>query len=209
MIRPEFVRITISLARKTPALLLLLSVVLGLLGPPGAPLFAGEPSQPSASPVAPELTGDSWLNLPKGSTLSLASRKGKVTIVHFWTFGCINCKRNLPAYDRWWKRFADKGVVVIGIHAPETEAERDPANVARKVKELGISYPVLLDLDHQNWNRWQQHIWPAIYLIDKQARARYLWEGELEYQHAGGEAKMTQHILDLLREQDHHAAATR
>jgi peroxiredoxin len=198
-----------ALARKAPALLLLLSVVLGLLGPPGAPLFAGEPSQALASPVAPELTGDSWLNLPKGSTLSLASRKGKVTIVHFWTFGCINCKRNLPAYERWWKRFADVGVVVIGIHTPETEAERHPANAARKVKELGISYPVLLDSDHQNWKRWQQHIWPAIYLIDKQGHARYLWEGELEYQHAGGEAKMTQHILDLLREQDPHGPATR
>jgi peroxiredoxin len=200
---------TITLARKAPALLLLLPVALGLLGLPGAPLFAGEPSQPLASPEAPELIGDSWLNLPKGSTLSLASQKGKVTIVHFWTFGCINCKRNLAAYDRWWRRFADKGVVVIGIHTPETEAERDPANAARKVKELGISYPVLLDSDHQNWNRWQQHLWPAIYLIDKQGRARYLWEGELEYQHAGGEAKMTQHILDLLREQDHHGPATR
>jgi thiol-disulfide isomerase/thioredoxin len=198
-----------TLARKAPALLLLLTAELGLLGPPGAPLFAGEPAQPLASPVAPELTGDSWLNLPKGGTLSLASRKGKVTIVHFWTFGCINCKRNLPAYERWWKRFADVGVAVIGIHTPETEAERDPANVARKVKDLGISYPVLLDSDHQNWNRWQQDIWPAIYLIDKQGRARYLWEGELEYQNAGGEAKMTQHILDLLREPDHHGPATR
>jgi thiol-disulfide isomerase/thioredoxin len=203
------VRITISLARKTRALLLLLSVVLGLLGPPGAPLLAGEPSQVPASPVTPELTGDSWLNLRKGSTLSLASRIGKVTIVHFWTFGCINCKRNLPAYERWRKRFADKGVVVIGIHTPETEAERNPANAAKKVKELGISFPVLLDSDQQNWKRWQQHIWPAIYLIDKQGRARYLWEGELEYQKAGGEAKMTQHILDLLREQDHHGPATR
>jgi thiol-disulfide isomerase/thioredoxin len=200
---------TITLARKALALLLMLAVALGLLGPPGTPLLAREPSQPLASLAAPELTGDSWLNLPKGSTLSLASRKGKVTIVHFWTFGCINCKRNLPAYDRWWKRFADKGVVVIGIHTPETEAERDPANVARKAKELGISYPVLLDSDHQNWNRWQQHLWPAIYLIDKQGRARYLWEGELEYQNAGGEAKMTQHILDLLREQDYHGPATR
>lgn len=206
---PIFAPMTITLPRKASALLLLLPVALGLLGLPGALLFAGEPSQPSESPVAPELTGDSWLNLPKGSTLSLASRKGKVTIVHFWTFGCINCKRNLAAYDRWWKRFADKGVVVIGIHTPETEAERDPANAARKVKELGISYPVLLDSDHQNWNRWQQHIWPAIYLIDKQGRARYLWEGELEYQKAGGETKMTQHILDLLREQDRHGPATR
>jgi len=190
---------TITLARRAPTLLLLLPVALGLLGPPCTPLLAGESSQPSAGVVAPELTGDSWLNLPKGSTLSLASRKGKVTIVHFWTFGCINCKRNLPAYDRWWKRFAGNGVVVIGIHTPESEAERDPANVAKKVKELGIAYPVLLDPDRPNWNRWHQRIWPAIYLIDKQGRVRYLWEGELEYQNAGGETKMTRLILELLR----------
>jgi thiol-disulfide isomerase/thioredoxin len=190
---------TTTLARTAPALMRMLPVALGLLGPPCTPLLASEPSQPSAGVLAPELTGDSWLNLPKGSTLSLASRKGKVTIVHFWTFGCINCKRNLPAYDRWWKRFADKGVVVIGIHTPETEAERDPANVAKRVKELGIAYPVLLDSDHRNWNRWQQRIWPAIYLIDKQGRVRYLWEGELEYQNAGGEAKMTRLIVELLR----------
>jgi peroxiredoxin len=149
--------------------------------------------------VAPELTGDSWLNVPKGTKLSLASRKGKVTIVHFWTFACINCKRNLAAYDRWWKRFAGNGVVVIGVHTPETEPERDPANVAKKAKELGIAYPVLLDAKHENWNRWQQSMWPAIYLIDKQGRVRYVWEGELEYQDAGGEAKMTRLIVELLK----------
>jgi peroxiredoxin len=189
----------ITLARRASTLLLMLPVFLGLLGARGGPLLAGEPSQPLVGSVTPELTGDSWINLPKGSTLSLASRKGKVTVVHFWTFGCINCKRNLPAYDRWWRRFAGNGVVVIGIHTPETEAERDPTNVAKKVKELGIAYPVLLDAEHQNWNRWQQSIWPAIYLIDKQGRVRYVWKGELEYQKAGGEAKMTQLILDLLR----------
>ena len=190
---------TFTLTRKAPAHWLLLPVALGLLGAAGGPLLAGERSQSLVGSAAPELTGDSWLNLPKGSTLSLASRKGKVTIVHFWTFGCINCKRNLPAYDRWWKRFATNGVVVIGIHTPESEAERDPANVAKRVKELGIAYPVLLDPDRQNWNRWQQRWWPAIYLIDKQGRVRYVWECELEYQKADGEAKMTQLIVDLLR----------
>jgi thiol-disulfide isomerase/thioredoxin len=189
---------TIATARKAPALLLVLWVALGGLNRSGSPVLAGEPAPPSTGVVAPELTGDSWLNLPKGSSPWLASRKGKVTVVHFWTFGCINCKRNLPAYDRWWKRFADKGMLVIGIHTPETEAERDPANVAKKLKEFGITYPVLLDPERQNWNRWQQRIWPTIYLVDKQGRVRYLWEGELEYQKAGGETKMTRLILDLL-----------
>ena len=155
---------------------------------------------PSVGLAAPELTGDTWLNLPKGSRLTLASRKGKVTILHFWTFGCINCKHNLPAYNRWQRRYAAKGVLVIGIHTPETEAERKPANVTRKARELDISYPVLVDSDHENWRRWQQRVWPTIYLIDKQGRVRYGWDGELEYQDAGGEAKMTGLIEALLKE---------
>ncbi len=149
----------------------------------------------------PELVGDSWLNLPQGTPRpTFASRKGKVTIVHFWTYGCINCRRNLAAYDRWQKRYAARGVMVIGIHTPETEAEGKPANVAKKVKELGITYPVLLDPKRANWSRWPQHIWPSIYLVDKKGLVKYVWEGELEYRGAGGEAKMTRLIETLLRE---------
>jgi thiol-disulfide isomerase/thioredoxin len=151
-------------------------------------------------PPAPALVGNAWLNLTNGGRLSLASRKGKVTVVHFWTFDCINCKHNLPYYLRWRRRFAVEGLEVIGIHTPETAPERDAANVARKVKELGIDYPVLLDPERVNWDRWQQRYWPAIYLLDKQGRVRYCWEGELEYQDAGGNGKMTSLIEGLLRE---------
>ncbi len=180
--------------------LLMLLAGLALPASTAAPLCAAEASEPAAAMPAPELTGKLWLNLPSGSALSLASRKGKVTILHFWTYGCINCRRNLPAYDRWHKRFASKGVLVIGIHSPETEAERNPSNVEKKVKELGIAYPVLVDSERQNWNRWQQRAWPAICLIDKQGRVRYGWEGELEYRGAGGEAKMTRLVEALLKE---------
>ncbi len=154
----------------------------------------------TASVSAPELAGNSWLNVPAGTKLSLAARKGKVTVVHFWTFGCINCKRNLPAYNEWQKRFSARGVEIIGIHTPETEAEKDPANVAKKVKELGITYPVLIDESSNNWKLWQQRCWPTVYLVDRQGRVRYAWEGELEWQHAGGTAKMTQLIETLLAE---------
>jgi thiol-disulfide isomerase/thioredoxin len=132
--------------------------------------------------------------------MSLASRKGKVTVVHFWTFDCINCRHNLPWYLQWRRRFAARGLEIIGVHTPETDAEHDPANVAKKVKELGIAYPVLLDADRRNWNRWQQRYWPAIWLVDKQGRVRYCWEGELEYQGLGGNAKMTELIEGLLKE---------
>lgn len=123
-----------------------------------------------------------------------------MTVVHFWTFDCINCKRNLPFYDKWQKRFAGRGLEIIGIHTPETAAERKSENVAKKVKELGISYPVLIDQQEQNWKLWQQRCWPTVYLIDKRGRVRFTWEGELEYQGAGGNEKVTRWIETLLDE---------
>lgn len=160
----------------------------------------GETSASKGGP-APELVGDSWLNPPQGPRPTFAARKGKVTIVHFWTYGCINCRRNLPTYNRWWQRYAARGVLVIGIHSPETNAESKSTNVVKKVKELRITYPVFLDPKRTNWNRWHQSVWPTVYLVDKQGRVRYAWEGELEYQGAGGEAKMTRLIEAMLKEE--------
>jgi peptide-methionine (R)-S-oxide reductase len=158
-------------------------------------------SLPGASKlVAPELVGTSWLNTPAGKPLSLASRRGKVTIVEFWTYGCSNCRANLPAYARWHKKFADKGVAVIGIHTPETPGERDPKSVARQVKALGITYPVLLDANRENWNRWKQQYWPTVYVLDKSGRVRTKWEGELAYGGRNGEAKIAALVEDLLKE---------
>lgn len=174
----------------------LICILLGL----GAPKASLAAENKMAAVPAPELAGNSWLNVPAATKLSLAARKGKVTVVHFWTFGCINCKRNLPAYNEWQKRFSARGVEIIGIHTPETEEEKDPANVAKKVKELGITYPVLIDENSNNWKLWQQRCWPTVYLVDKQGRVRYAWEGELEWQGAGGNAKMTQLIETLLAE---------
>ena len=190
----------IATARKAPSALLGVGVALGLLGAAATPLLAGESTQPSAAFEAPELIGDSWLNVPKGTQLSIASRKGKVTVLHFWTYGCINCKHNLPAYDRWQKRFAAKGLMVIGIHSPETKEEAELTNVTKKVKEYGITYPVLVDSELQNWKRWQQRVWPAVCLIDKNGWVRYGWEGELGPPSSGVEARLTQLIEALLKE---------
>lgn len=150
--------------------------------------------------VPPELVGGPWLNTPKNTPVKIAGRKGKVTVIEFWTFGCINCRRNLPIYARWQKRFEKQGVVIIGVHTPETEEEKIADNVIKRVKELGITYPVLLDQKNENWNRWGQRYWPTVYLIDKQGHVRYGWEGELEYNRAGGEEKMAKRIQLLLDE---------
>ena len=117
------------------------------------------PSNTSVRKIAaPELTGTEWLNTPKDEPLKLGSRRGKVTVLHFWTFGCINCKRNLPAYTRWQKMFAKQDVQVIGVHTPETDEEKVSANVARNVKKVGITYPILIDGKSENWKRWHQSL---------------------------------------------------
>jgi thiol-disulfide isomerase/thioredoxin len=149
---------------------------------------------------APELQGARWLNAPNGP-ISLSARRGLVTVVHFWTYGCINCKHNLPIYARWQQRFAPEHVEIIGIHSPEFEAEAIPDNVAKKAKELGITYPVLLDPSLVNWRKWKQQFWPAVYLVDRKGRIRYRWDGEMNYGQLEGEKIMTALIEQLLREQ--------
>ncbi len=151
---------------------------------------------------APEFEGTAWLQAPGGAPVRLAARRGTVSVVHFWTLGCINCKRNLPIYERWHKRFSPQGVAVVGIHTPEFEGEKVQENVERAVRHHGITYPILLDPDYKNWERWSQRVWPAVYLVDKKGRLRYRWEGEMNIADVAGEEKMTVKIEELLREPD-------
>lgn len=148
---------------------------------------------------APSLVGEPslWLNT---DSKPVAFEKGRVYVVHFWTFGCINCQRNLPHYAKWQKRFAGEKVTFIGVHTPETEDEKRFENVQSAVKREGITYPVLFDPKSENWKSWQQVYWPTVYLIDKKGRVRYYWFGELEWQNAGGEAKMRGYLRKLLDE---------
>jgi thiol-disulfide isomerase/thioredoxin len=163
-------------------------------------LFADEARQFLAfSRPAPKLAGEAqdWLNT---GGKKLEFEKGRVYVVTFWTYGCINCQRNLPSYARWQKRFAGKNVTLIGIHTPESEAEKKRENVLQQVKKLGITYPVLLDPSATNWQRWEQQIWPTVFLVDKRGQVRCRWLGELDWQHAGGEDKMARRIEALLSE---------
>lgn len=159
-------------------------------------------AQNTKAPQAPELVGGPWLNTPKNKPLTLAARKGKVTVVEFWTFACSNCQANLPAYARWHDKFNKQGVEIIGVHTPEFDFERDPKNVARRVQNLGIKYPILIDSKSENWRRWNQQYWPTVYLIDKAGRVRHTHIGELRAQ----EAQVTKHIETLLREPAPQAA---
>jgi thiol-disulfide isomerase/thioredoxin len=147
---------------------------------------------------APELTGISqWIG---SDGFKLADLKGKVVVLHFWTFGCINCQHNLPYYNKWQEDFAKKDVQIVGVHTPETSAEADATNVAAEVKRLNIKYPVAVDSASATWKAYENRYWPSVYLIDKQGNIRYRWDGELEYQDAGGDKAMRAKIKELLAE---------
>ena len=159
-------------------------------------LLSKEPSQ--IPQKAPELTQiDHWIN---SDGLKLADQKGKVVVLHFWTFDCINCQHNLPYYNKWQTDFAKDGVQIIGVHTPETSFEADPKNVATQVKKRDIKYAVAVDTDGATWKAYENRFWPSIYLIDKQGRIRYRWEGELEYKNAGGDKTLRAQIRALLAE---------
>jgi peroxiredoxin len=147
---------------------------------------------------APELTQiDHWIN---SDGLKLAEQKGKVVVLHFWTFGCINCQHNLPYYNKWQADFSHDDVQIIGVHTPETSGEADPETVAAQVARLKIQYPVAIDTDGATWKAYENRSWPSVYVIDKQGQIRYRWEGELEYQDAGGNKLMRTKIKELLAE---------
>ncbi len=129
--------------------------------------------------TAPEIKGiNQWIN-SNGETI--ASLKGKVVLVDFWTYSCINCQRTLPYVTRWYDNYKDKGLVVLGIHAPEFSFEKITANVQNAVVENKINYPVGLDNDFATWNNYSNRFWPASYLIDKEGKIRRTHFGEGEY----------------------------
>lgn len=156
--------------------------------------------QPAAMKIAaPELRDiTEWLNT---KPLELKAQQGKVVVLHFWAFGCINCIRNLPHYQEWHKRFADKEVLFVGVHTPETKDESNLERVRQMVKDNDMRYPIAVDNGWKTWEAWGNRYWPAVYLIDKKGFVRYRWDGELNWQGSKGEAVMRQKIEELLAEQ--------
>jgi cytochrome c biogenesis protein CcdA/thiol-disulfide isomerase/thioredoxin len=119
-----------------------------------------------------------WLNSPP---LDAQALKGKVVLVDFWTYSCINCLRSLPYVKAWAEKYRDQGLVVIGVHAPEFAFERDVSNVTKAMKDLGITYPVAIDNEFKIWRAFNNEYWPAHYFADAQGRIRYHHFGEGAY----------------------------
>lgn len=157
---------------------------------------ATSPLNLPAEGALPDLSGAvKWLN---SAPLTAADLKGKVVLIDFWTYSCINCLRSLPYVNAWAKKYHDQGLVVIGVHAPEFAFERDFDNVRKAVHDLGINYPVALDNDFAIWHGFNNQYWPAHYFIDAQGQIRYHHFGEGDY------AQSEQVIQQLLSEAGHN-----
>jgi cytochrome c biogenesis protein CcdA/thiol-disulfide isomerase/thioredoxin len=143
--------------------------------------FAPPPTVALADEGAmPEFAGGrEWIN---SLALSRESLRGKVVLVDFWTFECINCLHALPHVKELYAKYKDQGLVVIGVHTPELARERVAANVRAAVKDLGISYPVVIDGDYAIWNAWRNEYWPAAYFVDAKGMVRYHHFGEGNYE---------------------------
>ena len=144
-------------------------------------LFGLHSGRKGASPGRfPPLEGaTAWLNT---APIDPSQLRGRVVLVEFWTYSCINWRRAFPYTRAWANAYAGRGLTVIGVHAPEFEFEKDIERVRREVKERGIDYPVLADNGHAVWRAFGNNYWPAVYLIDAQGRVRYSHFGEGQYE---------------------------
>jgi thiol-disulfide isomerase/thioredoxin len=146
---------------------------------------------------APEMAGiQDWVN---SSPLKIAELRGKVVLIDFWTYSCINCVRTLPYITRWDTKYRGKGLVIIGVHSPEFEFEKKLDNVKAATEKYGIHYPVALDSDLKTWSNFKNEYWPAHYLINKDGRVVYTHFGEGEYDVTEGNIRT---LLGLGAEQD-------
>src|SRR5213596_1483539 len=128
----------------------------------------------------PSLGGaTAWLNAPP---LSAADLRGKVVLIDFWTYTCINWLRTLPYVRAWADKYRDHGVVVIGVHTPEFPFEHDIENVRRAARDMRVAYPIAVDSDYAIWHAFANHYWPALYVADAQGHLRYHHFGEGAYE---------------------------
>ncbi len=143
---------------------------------------------------APELRGEVWLNTPE--PLSMVALRGQVVLIDFWDYTCINCLHTLPYLREWHRRYHQKGLVIVGVHAPEFAFAKDSQMVEEAVLALALPYPVTLDNAYQTWNAYANRAWPAKYLVDQDGYIRAFHYGEGAYQ------EFEEAIQQLLKERD-------
>ncbi len=169
---------------------------------PAAPGDLGAACSPGGTALqncghAPAITGiSSWLNTRGDRPLSLAALRGKVVLIDFWTYSCINCQRTLPHVESWYRSYARSGLVVIGVHTPEFAFEHVRSNVEHQAAALGVKYPIAIDNHYATWNAYQNQYWPAEYLVDATGTIRHVSFGE------GGYGDTESLIRQLLHQAD-------
>ena len=148
---------------------------------------------------APELQESApWINAEK--PLQLSDLHNTVVVLHFYAFGCINCKNNYPVYLGWQETFRDENVAIIGIQTPETKAEHDIDLIRQRAEEAGFTFPILADIEKNNWQAWGNSMWPSVYVLDKQGYIREFWPGELRWEGATGDKYLQEQIEKLMKE---------
>src|ERR1700719_4137523 len=169
-----------------------LFTVVRMPAPPAPASTTGGQVQPvGARHPAPDFTGiEGWLNT---TPLTLANLRGKVDLIDFWTFSCVNCVRTIPHLQALYSDYRNDGFVIVGVHSPEFDFEKVPANVAAAVTRLGVTWPVAIDSQMATWNAYQNQFWPAEYLLDQQGRVAYNNFGE------GGYAQTDAAVAQLLK----------
>jgi cytochrome c biogenesis protein CcdA/thiol-disulfide isomerase/thioredoxin len=142
--------------------------------------------------IAPDITaGGEWFN---SEPLTLTQLKGKVVVIDFWTYSCINCQRTLPYLRDWWQKYKDQGLVIVGVHSPEFEFEKDAGNVSEAIQDFKLEYPIVQDNNFATWRAYHNRYWPAKYFIDKDGYVRFTHFGEGKYDES------ERVIQELLRE---------
>jgi thiol-disulfide isomerase/thioredoxin len=159
----------------------LVALAIGLAGAT-TPVLAGDITPlrlAAAETSAPNFVGISnWFN---SAPLNLSDLRGKVVLVDFWTYGCINCVNTLPHVTELYAKYRDRGLVVVGVHTPEFPFEHSAANVQAALKRHGITYPVAQDNESRTWDAYQNRYWPAQYIIDQNGRIVFHHDGEGQY----------------------------
>jgi cytochrome c biogenesis protein CcdA/thiol-disulfide isomerase/thioredoxin len=171
-------------------------------GEPGAGTSAAPEAEPEEDAVklyeygkAPEFTEtEDWFNTPGNRPLTMKELRGKVVLIDFWTYSCINCIRTLPYLNAWYQHYRKDGLVIVGVHSPEFPFEREASNVEMAVEEEGIRYPVVQDNELGTWNAYSNEYWPAEYFVNADGEVRFADFGEGEY------GKKETVIRELLRE---------
>ena len=177
-----------------PLIPVLLTVALGLLVACTSASGLADPAGKVGSP-APEFEGiANWIN---SEPLTMKELRGKVVLIDFWTYTCVNCIRTMPYLKEWHDRYADKGLVIVGVHSPEFAFEKLTGNVVESAQDFGLSYPIAQDNDMGTWRAYDNRAWPAKYLVDKDGIIRYIHLGEGAYQETEMEIRRTRKTFEI------------